>query len=47
MLPRDLLTEVSFDLGYSDQSHFIRSFKEFTNLTPKEYITKWLKPHKM
>lgn len=32
------LTDLSFSNGYSDQSHFIRTFKEFTALTPKEYL---------
>ncbi|HQU85057.1 MAG TPA: helix-turn-helix transcriptional regulator [Pyrinomonadaceae bacterium] len=31
------LTEISFASGFSDQSHFIRCFKEFMKLTPKEY----------
>jgi AraC-like DNA-binding protein len=28
----------AYDLGYSDQSHFIREFKEFTGTTPKRYF---------
>lgn len=32
------LSDVAFENGYSDQSHFIRVFKEFTNLTPGEYL---------
>lgn len=32
------LTDVAFANGYFDQSHFIRSFKEFTNKTPNEYL---------
>jgi AraC-like DNA-binding protein len=31
------LTDVAFDNGYADQSHFIRSFKEFANLCPGEF----------
>ncbi len=31
------LTQVGLDVGYYDQSHFIREFKSFTDLTPKEY----------
>ncbi len=29
------LTEVAYELGYSDQSHFIRDIKEFTWLAPR------------
>jgi len=32
------LTDVAFTNGYFDQSHYIRSFKEFTNITPNEYL---------
>ena len=32
------LTDIAFDNGYADQSHFIRSFKEFTHITPKQYL---------
>lgn len=31
------LTEIGYDNGFADQSHFIRSFKKFTGKTPKEY----------
>lgn len=31
------LTEIGLTSGYYDQSHFIREFKSFTGLTPKEY----------
>ncbi len=34
---RDLST-VAYDNNYSDQSHFIRSFKEFTHFTPSDYL---------
>lgn len=30
--------DIAFENGYADQSHYIRAFKEFTNLTPKEYL---------
>jgi len=32
------LSDLAFQNGYADQSHFIRAFKEFTNITPKEYL---------
>jgi len=32
------LTDIVFNNNYADQSHFNRAFKEFTNLTPKEYL---------
>lgn len=34
----NLITDIVFANNYADQSHFIRAFKEFTNLTPKEYL---------
>lgn len=34
------LTELSLKLGYYDQSHFIRDFKRFTGLTPRQYFQK-------
>ncbi len=32
------LTEIGYDSGFSDQSHFIRSFKRYAGKTPKEYL---------
>ena len=32
------LTDVAYTNGYFDQSHYIRSFKEFTATTPNEYL---------
>lgn len=34
------LGDVAYDNGYADQSHLIRSFKEFTYLSPSEYLKK-------
>jgi AraC-like DNA-binding protein len=34
------LTDVAFDHGFADQSHYIRVFKEFTGITPKAYLAK-------
>lgn len=31
------LTEIGLSAGYYDQSHFIREFKSYTHLTPKQY----------
>lgn len=31
------LTEIGYQAGYYDQSHFIREFKSYTSLTPKQY----------
>lgn len=42
----DTLTDVAFDHGFADQSHFIRSFREFTHLTPRDYIRSGLRPKK-
>ncbi len=37
------LTDVAYSNGYFDQSHYIRSFKEFTATTPNEYLQSGLK----
>jgi AraC-like DNA-binding protein len=34
----DKLSDIAYEYGYADQSHFIRTFKEFTNLSPGEYL---------
>jgi AraC-like DNA-binding protein len=31
------LTDLALDSGYYDQSHFIKEFKEFASVTPREY----------
>lgn len=31
-------SDIAFNNEFADQSHFIRTFKEFTNMTPKEYL---------
>nr|WP_294943582.1 helix-turn-helix transcriptional regulator [uncultured Mucilaginibacter sp.] len=33
------LTEIAYDCGYYDQSHFIRDFKEFSGYHPKIYFS--------
>lgn len=30
------LTDIAYDLGYTDQSHFIKDIKEFTGSTPRD-----------
>jgi len=32
------LTGLAYELGYYDQAHFIKEFKAFSGLTPKEYF---------
>lgn len=34
------LTDVVYENGFADQSHFIRVFKSFTGKTPKQFISK-------
>lgn len=42
----DSLTDVAYDNGFSDQSHFIRTFKEFTDTTPNIYLKSGIKTKK-
>ncbi|MCR6639899.1 MAG: helix-turn-helix domain-containing protein [Sporocytophaga sp.] len=32
------LTDIAYESDYYDQAHFIKDFKEFTGLTPKEFL---------
>ncbi len=32
------LSDIAYDNNYTDQSHFIRSFKEFAGLSPNQYL---------
>ena len=32
------MTELSYESGYLDQSHFINDFKSLSGLTPKQYF---------
>lgn len=34
----DKLSDLAYQNGYADQSHYTRAFKEFTNITPTEYL---------
>jgi AraC-like DNA-binding protein len=36
--PSASLTELGFESGFYDQSHFIKEFKKFTGNTPEEYF---------
>ena len=36
--PEKNFTETGYDCGYYDQAHFIRDFKEYSGLTPTEYL---------
>jgi AraC-like DNA-binding protein len=40
----DRQTDIAYSNGYFDQSHFIRSFKEFTDTTPGAYLQNGLTP---
>ena len=40
----DKLTDIAYTHGYFDQSHYIRSFKEFSGTTPNDYLKFGLKP---
>lgn len=37
-IPNFNLTELSYETGFSDQSHFIRDFKEYTGMNPKSFL---------
>lgn len=45
MLTKDFhkLTDLAYDYEYFDQSHFIKEFKAFTGITPKEFYGDHLK----
>ena len=32
------LTKIAYDSAYYDQAHFIKDFKEFTGINPKEFL---------
>jgi AraC family transcriptional regulator len=36
--PDQHLSEIASSLGFADQSHFARAFKQFTGLTPREWL---------
>jgi AraC-like DNA-binding protein len=32
------LTSIAFELGYTDQSHFIKEFQEFAGMSPYHFV---------
>ena len=36
--PMKSLSYIGLEAGYYDQSHFIREFKDFSGVTPKEFL---------
>ncbi len=42
----ETLTDVAYDNGFADQSHFIRSFRGYTAVTPMHYLKSGLKRKK-
>ncbi len=43
--PQKRLTQVALECGFYDQSHFIRTFKKITNLTPSQFRQRQLHNH--
>lgn len=39
--PSSRMTDVAFDFGYADQSHFIREFKDFMGQNPRQFFSNW------
>ena len=37
------LTEIAYEMGYFDQAHFIKDFREFTGISPKSFFADNLK----
>ena len=37
---RVAFTDLAFDLGFSDQSHFLKEFKKLVNATPLDYLNR-------
>lgn len=36
--PQEKLTSIAYDSAYYDQAHFIKDFKEFTGVSPKQFM---------
>lgn len=44
MLTKDLcITDVALECGFNDVSYFIKTFKKYKNITPKQYIKTFVK----
>jgi AraC-like DNA-binding protein len=39
--PTSRMTDVAFDFGYADQSHFIREFKDYMGQNPRKFFSNW------
>lgn len=35
----ETFTEIAYESEYYDQNHFIKDFREFTGITPKEFLS--------
>jgi len=35
----ETFTKIAYESEYYDQNHFIKDFKEFTGITPKEFLS--------
>jgi AraC-like DNA-binding protein len=44
--PADLAA-LAYDCGYTDQAHFGREFKRFSNRTPRQFIAEMLATHQL
>lgn len=42
---RRTMTDITFLLGYSDPSHFIRAFRRWTGMTPKDFLSAEIHNH--
>ena len=38
------LTELAYEFGYFDQAHFIKNFKQYTGMTPGQYLRTHVEP---